>query len=284
MNFNRSDIIIVDTKQKLLLKANDLEVQYVLHNEVIPVGTKGCKWEGDVLDSIPCGWGFLYNAEGRLMYEGFRVGDTNVCHGRYYYSDLGIVSYDGQICYGKRWGTGTQYNQKGGILYSGEWINDCRLDKKKKLVITKENEVDVSWHSGIEELILEENCCSRGFPCSTLDLRFMPRLRIINTKDYCFSNVKVVNLVGMKNLESIETGMMCFTTVMVNRASPDNRFYLKDCPKLKVLSLGPLCCEYYTVCEMENLPSLEKIEMKGETAPRNCISFPYTKSFELKSG
>ena len=46
-----------------------------------------------------------------------------------------------------------------------------------------------------------------------------------------------------------------------NGMNPNRHFYLKDCPKVKELRMGRKSFVDYSVCEIENLPSLEVIEM-----------------------
>ena len=57
-------------------------------------------------------------------------------------------------------------------------------------------------------------------------------------------------------------------------------FYLKNCKKLRELKIGHHSFSGYTVCEIENVPSLEVIEM-GEV-DEESDNFFYA-SLELKS-
>ena len=52
---------------------------------VLNLSDDGERWEGDVLDNQPYGWGVLYDSENRMVYEGFRIGKVNVCYGTQYY-------------------------------------------------------------------------------------------------------------------------------------------------------------------------------------------------------
>ena len=62
--------------------------------------------------------------------------------------------------------------------------------------------------------------------------------------------------------------------------NPDNSFYLKNCERLRELKMGCYSFYEYSVIEIENLPSLEVIEM-GELE-EGSSNFRYS-SFELKS-
>ena len=61
---------------------------------------------------------------------------------------------------------------------------------------------------------------------------------------------------------------------------PNRHFYLKNCERLRELKIGCWSFADYSVCEIENVPSLEVIEM-GELNEESYIFF-YA-SFELKS-
>ena len=51
-----------------------------------------------------------------MVYEGFRVGDMNVCCGRCFYADIEKVEYEGEWCEGKRWRKGAQYDRYGEVV------------------------------------------------------------------------------------------------------------------------------------------------------------------------
>ena len=62
--------------------------------------------------------------------------------------------------------------------------------------------------------------------------------------------------------------------------NPNRHFYLKNCPKLKSLKIGRYSFSDYTVIEIENMDSLEVIEI-GDVNEWG-YSFYYA-SLELKS-
>ena len=61
---------------------------------------------------------------------------------------------------------------------------------------------------------------------------------------------------------------------------PNSHFYLKNCERLRELKIGCSSFSDYSVCEIENVPSLEAIEM-GELN-EGSWNFDYA-SLELKS-
>ena len=104
LSLNR--VIEVDIKTRILMRVNGEEVKGIEHNQVLDLNDDGERWEGDVLHDQPYGWGVLYDSENRMVYEGFRLKDVNVCYGRSYYPDAGVIEYEGEWYKGKRWGRG----------------------------------------------------------------------------------------------------------------------------------------------------------------------------------
>ena len=124
-------VIEADIRLKELLRVNGEEMKAIQHNVVLDLNDDGERWEGDVLDNQPYGWGVLYDSENRMVYEGFRIGEVNVCYGRSYYTDVGVVEYEGEICEGKRWGRGALFDRNGNTVFEGEWMNNEREMEKR---------------------------------------------------------------------------------------------------------------------------------------------------------
>ena len=81
--------------------------------------------------------------------------------------------------------------------------------------------------------------------------------------DECFENVKEMTLIGLNRLERVVIGKRCFTQYKSEWPGydPNRRFYLKNCKRLKELKMGTGSFNDYSVCAIENAPSLEVIEM-----------------------
>ena len=109
----------------------------------------------------------------------------------------------------------------------------------------------------------------------------MPELKSIEVGDECFENVEEVKLIGLNQLESVVIGVNSFTKKKNNYGNdPDRHFYLKNCERVRELKIGDYSFSDYTVCEIENVPSLEVIEMGGLYG--NSYNFSHA-SLELKS-
>ncbi|KAK8825730.1 hypothetical protein WA577_000900, partial [Blastocystis sp. JDR] len=124
---NRVIEVSVDSHE--LLRVNGEDVKGIEHARVLDLSDDGERWEGDVLNNQPCGWGVLYDSEGEKKYEGFMIGEVNVCYGTRYYSDIQKVEYEGEWCGGQRWGRGIQYDRSGSMVFDGEWMDDEQLSK-----------------------------------------------------------------------------------------------------------------------------------------------------------
>ncbi len=269
-------VVEVDIASHKLLRVNGEDLSGIEHNVMLDLSNDGERWEGDVLNNQPYGWGVAYDSENRIVYDGFRIGEVNVCYGTRYYSDIGVIEYEGEWFEGKRWGRGVQYDRTGKVMSKREWMNDDNMIEKE-VVLIEENQ---RLHSCIEELTVSNKSCN-GPEWNTLDLSFMFNLRLLEVGDNCLQYVKEVKLIGMNRLERVVIGEKCFTKKKKYlKYDATRHFYLKNCERLKELKIGRASFSYYSVCEIENLSSLEVIEM-GELNEGSC-NFNYA-SLEMKS-
>ena len=154
-------------------------------------------------------------------------------------------------------------------------MNDEQLSKR--VVLSEENQL---LHNHIEELIVENNSCNKP-EWTALDLGFISSLRLLEVGDDCFENVEEVKLIGLNQLERVEIGKNSFAKKKNDWAKDSTRhFYLKNCERVRELKMGHHSFSDYSVCEIENVPSLEVIEM-GELNEVSC-NFWHA-SLELKS-
>ena len=129
----------------------------------------------------------------------------------------------------------------------------------------------------VEVMIVDNNACNDK--CFTaLVLSVFSNLKVFEVGDYSFSFVEEVMLIGLNRLERVVIGKHCFRKIF--KKYPNRHFYLKDCERLKELKIGRYSFYDYSVCEIENVPSLEVIEM-GELN-EDSFNFWYA-SLELKS-
>ena len=167
--------VVASIGTKQFLRASGVDVKEVKHNEIVDLSVNGDRWEGDVLNGKPCGWGILYDKENHVEYEGFRIGKRKVCYGRKYYADISKIEYEGEWCQGKRWGRGIEYNTDDSIAYEGEWMNDT-YSFDKSVEISPDSTL---LHTCVEELTVNSDCCN-GEKWSELSMDLMPQVKSLS--------------------------------------------------------------------------------------------------------
>ena len=255
--YNHSEWAVASTRTKQLLHLRGVDVKEVKHNEIVDLSVNGDRWEGDVLNGRPCGWGILYDKNNHKAYEGFRIKAMNVCYGRKYYADISIIEYEGEWYNGVRWGRGTQCDRNGNVVYDGEWLFDKPLEAILVLSTGKK------WlHNRVEELIVNDNCCNEEQWCE-LCLEHLPRLRKLGVGDHCFKKVKRMEVVKLRDLESVVIGKNSFTNISSSSKPGQLMFRLSGCPKLRELRVGQDSFSRF-MCVIENMDLLTVFEMTGD--------------------
>ena len=162
-------------------------------------------------------------------------------------------------------------------------LTELRNWEKKKVVISCKNDwerIDVDL---VVEIVVSDRCC-KVEEVRVVDLSGCVNLRELRVGDWCFRETEELKLIGLKELERVVIGKWCFNSVSYDvdkdGMNPDRHFYLKNCERLRELKIGCWSFDGYSVCEIENVPSLEVIEM-GEVNEKS-FNFYYA-SLELKS-
>ena len=112
----------------------------------------------------------------------------------------------------------------------------------------------------VEVMIVDSNVCNeKSFTALVLSFS---NLKVFKVGYYSFSFVDEVKLIGLDQLERVLIGEKCFTEVNSWATHhPNGLFHLKNCERVRELKMGRLSFSDYSVCEIDNLPSLEVIEM-----------------------
>ena len=105
-----------------------------------------------------------------------------------------------------------------------------------------------------------------------LKLRRLVRLKRIVIGDECFGKVRVFELDGLGELESVVIGQKSFRINTSERG--DGSCRIVNCPKLKSIQIGYQSFEDYHSFELNNLPSLQSIDI-------GSFGFHYAPSFSL---
>ena len=147
-------------------------------------------------------------------------------------------------------------------------VPDKVVEKKE---IVKDVRVRVSdlmgWESvnySVTELVIAAKCCNEK-EVKEVDLCRFVSLKVFEVGYECFKNVEEVKLIGLSQLERVIIGQKCFTKDGFDSDDcdydPYRHFYLKNCERVRELKMGPRSFSDYSVCEIENVDSLEVIEM-----------------------
>ena len=114
-----------------------------------------------------------------------------------------------------------------------------------------------------------------------IDLSKYVNLKNVSIGNECFENQDVLNLTGLHSLERVMIGENSFTKRQYYFGNDANRkLYVKNCDALKELKIGGYSFSDYSVIEIENVNSLEVIEMGG--VRRYSYNF-FSASLELTS-
>ena len=135
--------------------------------------------------------------------------------------------------------------------------------------------------SSVESIIVDNNGCNdESF--TVLDLTRFTNLRVFEVGDYSFRQVEVVHLIGLSKLERVVIGDSCFEDDYSDGVySENNQLVVKNCERLRELRIGGRSFVVYAAFDVENVPSLEVIEI-GNVLKDNR-NFWTASRFELKS-
>ena len=135
--------------------------------------------------------------------------------------------------------------------------------------------------SSVESIIVDNNGCNdESF--NVLDLTRFTNLRVFEVGDYSFRQVEVVHLIGLSKLERVVIGDSCFEDDYSGGVySENNQLVVTNCERLRELRIGGRSFVAYAAFDVENVPSLEVIEI-GNVLKDNR-NFWTASRFELKS-
>ena len=137
-------------------------------------------------------------------------------------------------------------------------------------------------NKSVTQLVIPSTCYY-DVEWSVFDVSELKWLKSIEIGDDCFMYVEEVKLIGLTELRRVVIGENSFTKRKKDEyfpKNPDRHFYLRNCERLTDLKIGCFSFCDYSVCEIDNLLSLEVIEI-GDL---NGMSYNfYHASLELKS-
>ena len=167
----------------------------------------------------------------------------------------------------------------GGWYVKGREEDSLRVNATGPLRLRVSNELKWSaLNKCVTDVIVSSHCCNESV--KMLDLSELKCLKRIEIGDACFMHVDDMKLTGLQ-LESVVIGMNSFTRKKYDDGKDPNRhFYVKNCPSLKELKMGRYSFSDYSVCEIEDTPALETIQI-GDLGEEGCENF-HDASLQLK--
>lgn len=133
----------------------EMDLKELIKGDIIDLSDNGERWEGDSLQHKPFGYGYIYDNENRITYNGFIFEGMKACFGCEFYGDVGIVKYCGNYYKNMKYGYGLLYYKKNELIYKGKWMNDNPIDISK-IVIEKELQ-NQDIYFGLEEITICRN-------------------------------------------------------------------------------------------------------------------------------
>ena len=184
-----------------------------------------------------------YNENGKKVYEGGYV-----------------VNEEKGIC---RHGKGVEMDERGNIVKSGVWKNGMNENRIARTIDA------LTAHPGeIEELNVANNSFNETTRLRSLYSGVFTSLKRVIIGEDCFAYVRDIRFDGLQELESITIGGSCFTldkhkkdVMSTPDASGDVR--IANCPKLVSISIGNYSFSSFASFVLEELPSLQTIDMGG---------------------
>lgn len=271
---NASQIVVVGnrkTKQLLqvwILSKDKGAVSVPLqntYNSIIDLSENGERWEGEVVDDYPCGWGCFYNADNVLCYEGFRYKEDTVCYGTSFFVDVvpKTKCYEGMLSFSLRCGRGTEFDRRSEVVYDGYWMNNRRVTDNE--VVVPANTQDQLFHNTMMKRFVLEECCYPHFHSFTLT--HFPLLKEVLVGPHCFN----------PNLPNDDSQSIASP----NAPLTGSVFYIAFCSVLESISIDGDSFFSFASFVLEFLPSLRHLRI-GVGTPISS-SFPLCHHFQLAS-
>lgn len=276
---------------------------------IIDLNRMGRRWEGSMIDNIPCGYGIEYDERDEIAREGFVFQGQLVCWGYENYPNSKTKKYCGQYFEGKRFGRGVMYDLQNQVEFDGLW----QLDQPKTVheLTSSLPLLDITTsRAKLTDLSPESlnNYCLSSLFLNLSHILVDPSI-LDSLTNFTLENLPALEQVEFSHDSHIVFGdyeelfnppyklpkypyrfpppEFCGTGryMMMHRHEEERKKYLersiqskcciRNCPILSRIDLvgGAFCM--YTEFSLTNLPFLQSIYMKGH-------NFEFANSFVLK--
>lgn len=238
-----------------------------IRNSVVDISLSGDRWEGDVLNGEPCGWGELYNELNDCIYEGFMYKQSLVCYGTKYYSSIHRIEYDGMLYDNCQMGYGKLFDRNGNLISSGCWMNG---EYASSVLRTYPRCEDTELIHSLLRVISIGNYSYNDDSMDSLLFANYPHLYKLVIGSHCCKNVTRCEIRSMHSLRTFIVGDYSFFNLKGNTST----FSCKFCSSLVRMSFGEKAFGffhqfnvrgkiYYFDYDVVALRKLKKISMKG---------------------
>ncbi|KAK8790594.1 hypothetical protein WA171_004337 [Blastocystis sp. BT1] len=272
---NHSMIVLKGLKGEEL---NEMDLSELIENEIVDLNDDGMRWEGEVLKGDLFGYGYLYDEENELEYEGWMIEGKKRCYGIEYWNDIGLKKYCGCYYDGLKNGYGLLYDRNGMIEYEGLFKDDVIIDVNDDMRMKWIDDCELIVTSCIESLIIADHF---NPDISSLILNYsLISLKRIEIGHDCFKNVNRFVIDGLNELKTLVIGKNSFCLDWVNREG--SKCLIMNCDQLSDINIGYRSFYWYESFELKNLPSLISIQLDGY-AFKNCQRIVFENLNRLQS-
>ena len=118
---------------------------------------------------------------------------------------------------------------------------------------------DLSKLTNSSNTMIIPNGYFNGNSIATFNISNIGVLKSIVIGNSCFGKVRVIDLDGLSELESVVIGRYSF--MISSRERSDGSYRIVNCPKLKSIQIGYESFSDNHLFELNNLPSLQSIDL-----------------------
>ena len=228
--------------------------------DVIDLDFSGARWEGQMLNGKPFGYGSLFNSSDRLIYAGYMINGEKNLFGIDYYEDAELCEYEGHFANNQRYGVGTLYDRNGDVDYYGPVMGKPIPDLE---VTIPSYSMDIAGlNTSVSSIIIGCHCCQYQSSCKQFSFdkwRMLSMLKKIVISSYCFNFIRKLEISNYYQLEVLSIGSFSFTLLDPDGAdvllepAEDSYLRIKNCPNLNTVSIGRGSFAEFKSFELESM-------------------------------
>lgn len=225
----------------------------VTHGATVDISEDGERWEGDICNGRPFGYGCYYDSNNCITYKGFMLDTMKVCYGTEFFPGLNCIEYNGGIYMNQRHGPGSLYDKAGKLCSHGYWLMG-RTDYKPSIIVSSNYSVD-SIHSLVTCLTID-NLNSNQFRAFVISE--YPLLTNITIGNNSFQYVNEVFIDSCPRLCCIDfgndIGLGYAPSSSSNQSNSKTRktLTISSCPVLDCITFGHNCFDGYDLFRFES--------------------------------